>query len=81
MLSAEALAVLLNISEMFAHNGESAAAVAAVADLAREPTCRSQIIDTNGYSRLSALLKANDMVVRREATRALSCLMDNADEN
>jgi len=80
-LSSECLKVLLNISEMFAHNGQSADAVAAVADLSDRDTCRSQIIDLEGFARLSNLIKSNDIVVRREATRALSNLMENADDS
>jgi len=80
VLSAEALSVLMKISEMFSQNGQSAAAIAAVADLSSQGSCRSQIIDDEGYARLSTLVQCQDLVVRREATRALSNLMDNANE-
>lgn len=79
-LSSEALNVLMKISERFADTGKSALAVGAVADLSSQPSCRSQVIDEDGYGRLAALVQSKDTVVRREATRALSNLMDNAND-
>jgi len=80
LLSTEALSILLQIAEMYCAEGQSIAAVAAVADLSAIPTCRSQIIDSDGFRRLQLLTQAPEVQVKREASRALANLMENADE-
>jgi len=81
MLSSGSLRVLMSMAERFHKNGVSELATTVLADLSGIHECRDEMLENDGFARLSALAGCNNEAIRRETSRILAHFMDQAESN
>lgn len=78
LLSSGSLRLLMAMAERFHQNGASAFATRALADLAGSEACCAEMLENDGFARLSVLAGCTDANIRRETSRLLAHFMDHA---
>jgi len=80
LLSSAALRLLMGMAERFHADGVSVVCTTALAELAGDPDCRAEMLETDGFARLSALTGCPNESICRDASRILAHFMSHASE-
>lgn len=80
MLSSASLRLLMSMAERYYQKGVSHFATKVLADLCGNAACRDEMLENDGFARLSVLAGCGNPDICREISRVLSHFMDHASD-